>query len=106
MYDTNKVRALNDKFRRTLTGGRVVVTRGVMALPDFPEILRQVQEFSAFDPGNDPYGEHDFGAFKVGEHQLFWKVDYYDPDLQMGSSDPADEAATARVLTVMLASEY
>jgi hypothetical protein len=106
MYDTERVRALNDAFRRTLKGGRVVVTRGVMALPDVPSILRRVQEFSDFDPDNDPHHEHDFGAFKIGDLQLFWKVDYYDPDLRMGSPDPADEAATARVMTVMLASEY
>src|ERR1019366_2864404 len=106
MYDTERVRALNDAFRRTLKGGRVVVTRGVMAQPDLPGILRRVQEFSDFDSGNDPYGEHDFGAFKIDELTLFWKIDYYDPDLQMGSPDPADEAATARVMTVMLGSDY
>ena len=29
-----KIRALNDRFRKSLTGGRVVMTRAVSALPD------------------------------------------------------------------------
>ena len=38
--------------------------------------------------------------------KLFWKLDYFDPSLSLGSEDPADEAKTCRVLTIMLAEEY
>ena len=55
---------------------------------------------------NDPHGEHDFGSFELCGRKLFWKIEYYDPDLQHGSEDPADPAKTMRVLTVMLAEEY
>ena len=34
------------------------------------------------------------------------EIDYYDPAIEFGSPDPADEAATCRVLTLFLASEY
>jgi hypothetical protein len=42
----------------------------------------------------------------VEGERLFFKIDYYDSTLTMGSSDPADPAVTCRVMTVMLASEY
>ena len=70
------------------------------------EAMEAVAGFDDFSASNDPYGEHDFGAFEVAGCQLFWKIDYYDANLEAGSADPADEGATVRVLTVMLASEY
>ena len=56
--------------------------------------------------GRGWYGEHDFGAFEVDSHRLFFKLDYHAPDMASGSEDPADPAKTVRVLTLMLAAEY
>jgi Protein of unknown function (DUF3768) len=52
------------------------------------------------------HGEHDFGSFTLAGRKFFWKIDYYDKELRYGSENPADPAATTRVLTLMLASEY
>ena len=104
--DAAKIRALNDHARQSFTGCRVVVTQGIQALDNVPDLLDQVRWYDAFTPDNDPYGEHDFGAFYWGEAQVFWKCDYLDLDLSMHSPDPADPTVTARVLTVMLAEEY
>ena len=91
-----------------LTDGKILVTRGIAALPteDQAAILERVRTFDAFTPDNDPYGEHDFGAFEHGPHRIFWKIDCYDRDERYGSPDPADPRVTRRVLTVMLAGEY
>ena len=103
-----RIRDLNDAFRRTLRGGRVFFTEGVSALgPVFAhQALAHVRAFSAFTAGNDPYGEHDFGSFTLHGEKLFWKIDCYDREYRFGSDDPSDPAQTRRVLTVMLASEY
>ena len=69
-------------------------------------LLRMVRAFEQFDPANDSYGEHDFGAFDDGGQRFFWKIDYYTLDLQHGSENPADAQITVRVLTLMLAEEY
>jgi hypothetical protein len=84
------------------------MTQGISHLPeqDKEDILTKVRTFNKFTPDNDPYGEHDFGAFDHKGEKIFWKIDYYDTTLTWGSEDPADPKQTRRVLTIMLASEY
>ena len=111
MYDANHtdtIRSLNDRFRRSGQGGPCFITPGVQELGLLAvfEIRQAVAQFDAFDEANDPYGEHDFGALTYCGHQLFWKIDYYDGELEAGSPHPADETVTTRVLTIMQASEY
>jgi hypothetical protein len=106
MEKTDCIRALNDAFRTKLSGGQLLLTQGIAGRPDAEDILRKVTLFSEFSEDNDPHGEHDFGAFEHGSDTMFWKIDYYNSDLQAGSDDPSDPAVTTRVLTVMLASEY
>ena len=105
-----RIRDLNDAFRKTLdpTLGRAMLTAGVNDLPSDVRAMamRKVATFDAFDRDNDPHGEHDFGSFELAGHRFFFKLDYYDPRLELGSDDPADPAKTTRVLTLMLADEY
>ena len=103
---TAKIAALNDHVRRSFKGCRVVITQGVQGLDNLPRLLDQVRGFDAFTPGNDPYGEHDFGSFIHDDITVFWKIDTYDVDLQMHSPDPGDPTVTERMLTIMLAEEY
>jgi hypothetical protein len=99
---------LNDKFRKTFIGGQVLVTAGVQALSAEQQqaIFQAVQGFDVFTEDNDPYGEHDFGAFSIAGQRFNWKIDYYDPSMQWRSEDPADPQQTRRVLTILLAEEY
>jgi len=105
---TIRIRDLNDAFRRSFVGGLVVVTAGIEALPaDLRRsILTNVRAFDAFTEDNDPHSEHDFGLVEEGDIRCFWKIDYYDRQMEMMSPDPADPSVTTRVLTVMLADEY
>ena len=104
-----QVRLLNDEFRCFGIGrGSVMLTAGIQETgPKFvKDVVSAVQAFDAFTRDNDPYDEHDFGAFGIGSERLFFKIDYYDLSLQAHSPDPTDPGATHRVLTIMLASEY
>jgi hypothetical protein len=73
---------------------------------DQSAIREKVELFDDFTKDNDPHGEHDFGAFQHEGERIFWKIDYYAPDMEHGSENPADPKQTVRVLTIMLASEY
>ena len=103
-----KIRELNDRFRTTMTGGRVMMTAGVDALPPDVKamVIRRVATFSDFNADNDPHEEHDFGSFTLSGRKFFFKLDYYDLAMEFGSEDPADPSKTTRVLTIMLAEEY
>lgn len=105
---TDRIRDLNDRFRQSFIGGKVFITEGVRALgPDFESAcVEQVQTHRDFTEANDPYSEHDFGSFRVQSRKCFWKIDYYDAEMEWGSENPADPAQTTRVLTIMLAEEY
>ena len=92
---TRRIRELNDQLRLamgTSPAGRVVMTAGVAALPeeDVARVLERVRRFDEWTNDNDPHREHDFGSFNVGGTTYFFKVDYYSPDMEGGSEDPAD----------------
>jgi hypothetical protein len=102
------IRDLNDAFRRSFVGGKVVMTAGIAAMTEElrATVFERVRAFDAFTDDNDPHREHDFGSFEVDGRKLFWKIDYFDAAMEFGSEDPADPSKTTRVLTIMLASEY
>ncbi|HLO75346.1 MAG TPA: DUF3768 domain-containing protein [Magnetospirillum sp.] len=104
----HRIRALNDRLRRTHAGGLVMVTSGIRAMGEdaMRELLEAVAHFDAFGPDNDPWGEHDMGSLGFQGRRVFWKIDYYDAQLAGSSPDPADPQVTRRVLTIMLAEEY
>ena len=102
------VKTLNDKFRKTLLGGKVMLTRGIYSKGQavINDILNSVKAFNNFNENNDPYNEHDYGSFLYDGEKIMWKIDYYDRNLQYYSDNPADITKTVRVMTVMLAEEY
>jgi Protein of unknown function (DUF3768) len=105
---THRIRALNDDLRHHLIGGSAVITPGIAALGQeaVDRIVRTIAVYDDFCHANDPYEEHDFGAFEVEGEKIFFKIDYFDRTLTHHSPDPADPAVTERVITIMLADEY
>ena len=108
IVDVTAIRQLNDELRRSLDGGMLVMTAGVIGLGQAQQrkILQAIARFDSFDEGNDPYGEHDFGALDVEGERVLFKIDYFDRSLSAHSPDPSDPSVTTRALTIMLAEEY
>jgi len=65
----DRIRALNDAFRRSFVGGTVVVTAGFGSLSADRRhtILASIRAFDQFNEDNDPHGEHDFGLIEEGD---------------------------------------
>ena len=69
-------------------------------------IVKTVAVYDDFRQANDPYEEHDFGAFEAHGQVIFFKIDYFDKALTYHSPDPSNPSVTERVITIMLAEEY
>jgi hypothetical protein len=102
------IRDLNDAFRKDLRGGQLLLSSGIMEKSGdgLADLLLAISDFDHFNEDNDPFGEHDFARMSWRGDPIFWKIDYLDAEVQMGSPDPADPDLTTRVLTVMMAWEY
>lgn len=102
------IRELNDNFRRSFAGGRMMMSASVAALPEMviAAAWLKVAEFEAWDYGNDPHHEHDFLSFELCNRKFFWKCDYHNKAMNGGSEDPSDPEQTVRVGTLMLAEDY
>ena len=105
---TQTICKLNDELRQNLSTGTAVITTGVAALgaEAVARIVKTIAIYDDFCHANDPYEEHDFGAFDVDGDKLFFKIDYYDKSRCCHSPDPSDPSITERVITIMLAEEY
>lgn len=97
-----KIAARNDRFRTTTH--EVILTRGVVELGGLPGLLGRVRRYETFTEGDDPYGEHDFGVIEWRGETVYWKIDYYDQQLENGRDPLSPECR--RVLTVLLESEW
>ena len=114
------LRARNDRFRRTLTGGSLMLSAGVVALgaANQARIIEAVRGFTSFDDDceiGDPFDDHSIGDLDVeveepGIHRwpelIFFRIDDLARPATGTGSSPAPASGTALVLTLMLASEW
>jgi len=105
---TARIRELNDSFRKTFAGGRMMMSASVAALPEMVRSAAwlKVSDFNEWNVGNDPHHEHDFLTFELCNRTFFWKCDYHNKAMDGGSEDPSDQEQTVRVGTLMLAEDY
>ena len=118
---TNPIAEKNDAFRKAVLfspqpDGKAMMTQRIADLGKLTclWLYREIANFDAFEEGNDPYGEHDFGSFTISVDNLFtgeaekrkviWKIDYWeDETLQWGTEDKLN---CYRILTIMFIDEY
>ena len=114
------LRAHNDRFRRTLTGGSLMLSAGIVALgaANQARIIAAVRGFTGFDHDcemGDPFDDHSIGDLEVeieepGIHRwpelIFFRIDDLAHPATGAGSSPAPASATTLVLTLMLASEW
>ncbi|WP_103727512.1 DUF3768 domain-containing protein [Novosphingobium sp. HII-3] len=110
---TETIARLNDRARHGLDrSAKVVMTSNLLAhlsdgtLPG--QVMAQAKVMRAarrctFKPDSP---ERDFAALEIDGVPAFVKIDYFDPDLQFGSEDPADASVTRRVVTIMAREDY
>lgn len=122
---TVRIARLNDLARRAMgVACTAVATAGFRSLPevDQSQVRELIETFDAFTEDNDPHGERDFGTiYQLRDEcwtterprsqedeceRVFWKLDYYDRNMEFASEDAANPAITRRVLTIMLSDEY
>ena len=120
-----RIARLNDLARRAMgVACTAIATAGFRSLPnaDQSQVRELIETYDAFTDDNDPHGERDYGSiYQLSDRcwtterprnpedereRVFWKLDYYDRDMQFASKDAANPAITRRVLTIILSDEY
>ncbi len=113
--DATRIRELNDRLRKTteplaalMMNGSLVITSSIAERGNafIDACLAAVRRFDDFSEDNDPHHEHDMAFLDAHGERIFFKVDYYDRNLEWLSPDPADPGVTRRVLTIGLAEDY
>ncbi|UWQ31037.1 DUF3768 domain-containing protein [Leisingera sp. M523] len=106
MSSAEKVRTLNDHFRKAGKGGVVMISMGIHLLgrATVDTIMKQLGG-EAGDASIESDEDHDIGLLKVNSRIIHWEIDCYNKDFDDMSPDPADPEKTTRVMTVLLSTE-
>lgn len=105
---TQRLRQLNNAFRKTGEGGITTISMAVHAIGPkaVSEIRAAIAAFTGFDSSGSEESEHDYGTINYQGQMVYWKIDYFDEDVAFASSDATDPDVTVRVMTILLASDF
>jgi len=103
-----RIRQLNDAFRSSFRGGKILLTARVAELPDMVKAaaLHQVTQYKDFTEANDPNGTHDSPKFELSNRSFIFSIVAYDKNLEFESPDPTDPDKTILVGTLMQNSDW
>lgn len=104
----NKIRELNDKFRRSGQGGVTLISLGVhdLGAKAVADIRKDIASITSFSKEDDPDGMHDFGSVSHNGRLIYWMIEHYDKDIANEAEDPSDADETTRVMSIILSTEY
>jgi hypothetical protein len=100
-----RIRELNDNFRNSFRGGKILLTQSVAELPDMVKAaaLCKVATFKDFNEAN---GENDFLKFELCNRSFVFIISYYDLKMEHGSPDPSDPNVAVRIGTLMQSHDW
>lgn len=69
-------------------------------------ILKTVRDFSKFNEDNDPFGERNFGNFKIDSETYYFKIDYWEDESMKWGAQNYLRDASWRVVTIYNSKEH
>ena len=73
----------------------------------FKEIIRKIKSYNAWNPANDPNGDHDFGKIQVDGNEYYFIVRLYDASwVYPYDPETMDADGIYRTLTIIDAREW
>jgi Protein of unknown function (DUF3768) len=104
-FQIDCVRILNDKFRRTLLGGWILLTDKITGLPsETVDAVKNAVKTFEYPEADEPRDQHDFGEVEVNGARYCFTIECRGLDLYP-ASNPADACQTMRFLSIMYSDE-
>ncbi len=100
-------RQLNDKLRREMPHGSVIIRGGVKQFSNeqLVALTELIQDYDDFEPRQRAGDLHDSGTLMFEGVEVIWRIENYDDAVTMETSDDVGHRIDRRVLVVMQACE-
>jgi len=98
----DKIRALNDQFRKDFKSSQVFLTLDIaqLGVDLLKRLTNEIKAYSDFKPSIDLEGQRSQGVLEIENHTIKWHIEYWDVDEEHTSPDPSNGILTTRTLTI------